>query len=425
MNAPRKVPYASRAGFRWTRLDIALAAAAAAGLTAIVLIYVLTWGAPPSSFDGYVYVESNRTTRNTILAYRFTDSRFRLVDEYPTGGRGSVDFGETGALDADGQIAVDLTRRLLFAVNQGSDTIAVFHLAEGGRLDPVPGSPFPARGKAPASVGVAGAFLVVANKAHDAGRELGPEPPRYVVFRIGPTGALTPAGKPFEALVGASPTQVLPVTPHLIVSTEEVGPFRVLRLGEDGSLKDAPNSPLPPEESIFKPGYEGVRWSLGLSKHPTRPIVYANQAATEQLLVYRVAPDGRLTFVYAAQNPHSDLPCWSVVTPDGKRLYTANAGNGTVTAFDLSRDPLRPRRIQTIRVKSGANPWGLALDPAGRTLFVVDPFAVDRVPSKRLGNRLHALYIDDGGRLTEVAASPVLLPVGHDATPYGIAVVPR
>ena len=421
----KAVEYASRPRFRWSALDVTLALAAAAGLAAIVLIYVFTWGAPAGAFDGYVYIQSNRTTRNTILAYRFAPTRFQLLGEYPTGGRGSIDFGETGALDADGQITVDARHRLLFAVNQGSDTIAVFRVAADGRLDPVPGSPFPSRGKAPASVGVTGTFLVVANKAHDSTRDLGPVPAGYAVFRIGTTGALTPVGKPFELQLGSSPTQVLPVTPRLIMGTEEIGPFRVLRLGEDGSLKDGPNSPLGPEESIFRPRYEGARWSLGLAGHPTRRIVYANQAATEQLLVYRYDPDGRLTFVRAVDNPHSDLPCWTVVTPDGRRLFTANAGNGTVTAFDLSRDPLDPRRLQTTRLKSGANPWGLALDPAGRTLFVVDPFAVDRVPSRQLGNRLHALSISDSGRLTEVETSPVRLPVGHDASPYGVAVVPR
>ena len=66
----------------------------------------------------------------------------------------------------------------------------------------------------------------------------------------------------------------------------------------------------------------------------------------------------------------------------------------------------------------------LSLDPTGRTLFVVDPRAVGAVPRGR-GNRLHALHIGADGRLTELSSSPARLPVGEDASPLGIAVVPR
>ena len=60
----------------------------------------------------------------------------------------------------------------------------------------------------------------------------------------------------------------------------------------------------------------------------------------------------------------------------------------------------------------------------GKTLFVVDPRAVEEVPQGR-GNRLHALAVGSGGRLRELDSSPVSLPVSTDASPIGIAVVPR
>jgi DNA-binding beta-propeller fold protein YncE len=195
-------------------------------------------------------------------------------------------------------------------------------------------------------------------------------------------------------------------------------------IGRDGTLRQGPNSPLSPESSIFPPRYDGARWSIGLAVHPHQPLVYTNQAATNKLLVYSYDARGRLTFVNAVHNTHADLPCWSAITPDGRRLFTANAGNGTVTAFDLSRDPSRPRRLQTLALDGAANPWGLALDPSGETLFVVDPRAVERAPRRR-GNRLHALHVQADGRLRELGTSPVRLPVGSDASPLGIAVVPR
>ena len=193
-------------------------------------------------------------------------------------------------------------------------------------------------------------------------------------------------------------------------------------LGADGSLKQAPDSPLQPETSIFEPRYDGARWAIGLVPNPTRRLLYANQAATEQLLVYRYDLEGKLSFVHAVHNSGAKLPCWTVVSPDGRFLYTANAGNGTVSAFSLL-DPARPRHLQTLSLGHGANPWGLALDPTGRTLFVVDPRAVDGVP-KILGNRLHVLVVEENGRLSENDADRQHLPVEDGAAPLGIAVVP-
>lgn len=420
------VAYVSRGRRRPSRLELALAVLGLLGLGGIAALLLLGKGVPSSRFDGYVYVESNRAGagRNSVLAFSFRDGRLRPLGEYPTGGSGTIDPGQTGALDAEGQIAVDLRRGLLFAVNQGSDTVAAFHLRPGGGLTPVAGSPFPSGGKAPAGVGIAGSFLAVVNKAHDAGRALEETAPSYAVLRIGGGGGLTPAGRPFAVPPGSSPTQAFAVTPDLVLGTEESGPFRALIVGKDGSLTQGAGSPLPPESSIFAPRYEGARWAIGLVAHPSRRILYANLPAVAKLVVYSYDGTGRLAFFRAVDNGGATLPCWTVVAPDERRLYTANAGNGTVSAFDLERDPESPRHLQTLALKRAANPWGLALDPSGRTLFVVDPHAVSFAPRGR-GNLLHALAVGSNGRLTELGSSPARLPVGSDASPLGIAIVAR
>jgi 6-phosphogluconolactonase len=400
------------------------AALGLAGLAAIIAILVFR-SQPKSPFDGFVYVESNTARRgaNSVLAYRFSASRLRLLGEFRTGGTGTVDRGVTGSLDAEGQIAFDRTRRLLFAVNQGSDTIAVFRVRPDGTLQTLTGSPFPSGGRSPASVSVAGNLLVVVDKAHDPARLLDEVRPTYTTFRLGPDGRPTPTGKTFRPEPGSSPTQVLPLPGGVVVATEESGPFRAFAMGADGTLTKGPNSPLDPESSIFEPRYDGARWAIGLVGHPTRHLFYADQSATEQLLVYSYDAAGKLTFVRAVHNSGAKLPCWTVVSPDGRFLYTANAGNGSVSAFDLAT-PEAPRHLQTYHLRRGANPWGLALDPSGRTLFVVDPRAVEGVPGI-LGNRLHALAVDTNGRVDEIDGARVKLPVGNDASPLGIAVVPR
>lgn len=422
---PERTPsvrYAAGGRPRMTREALALGLIALAGLCGIGWI-VAGRSEPSSSFDGYVYVESNGPTagRNSVLAYRFEGNKLRFAAEYPTGGTGTVDPGVTGSIDAEGQIAVDRRRRLLFAVNQGSDTVAVFRIGPDGRLTAVPGSPFPAGGKSPAALGVAGDLLVVVDKAHDPRREVSEERPAYVTFRIGDDGSLTPTGHSFPVDPGNSPTQAFVAGP-VVIGTEESGPFRSFTLSAEGVLHQAPGSPLGPNPTIFEPRYDGARWAIGLASHPARPLVYSSQAATEQLLVYRYGPDGRMTFVRAVHNSGAKLPCWIAVTPDGRFLFTANAGNGTVSAFSLAA-PESPRHLQTLHLGHGGNPWGLALDPSGRTLFVVDPRAVEGVP-KVVGNRLHVLVVGEDGRLSENDAERQILPVEKDAAPLGIAVVP-
>ena len=215
-------------------------------------------GALPTDVQGVVYVESNiaQTNGNSVLALQYRengDLHPLRIGEYPTGGAGSADLTDSGVLDADQQLKMDPTHKLLFAVNQGSDTIAVFHVAGDGSLTPVAGSPFPSGGKAPASVGLAGNVAIVANKAQDGVRDLKRISPTYTTFRINSDGSLTQFGATISAPPGNSPTDAL-VGPDgkFVMSTEEGGPFRAFEL-LPGGLTQGANSPLQPR-SLDLPG---------------------------------------------------------------------------------------------------------------------------------------------------------------------------
>src|SRR3954469_20666363 len=232
--------------------------------TAVAIVAASAGGAQPT-FDGTVYIESNGPApgSNSILAFRYTAGSLRPLDvrEYPTGGRGSHDLSNARVLDAEQQIVTNADRTLLFAVNAGSDSIAVFHIADDGSLDPVEGSPFPSGGKAPASVGVSGDELFVANKAQDGIRNLRKTKASYAAFHIEADGSLTPIGTPEQVPARSSPTEtyVPPHTGHLMISTEESGPFRAFTIGDDGLLHQGPNSPLGLDKRVYpkqrKPDY--------------------------------------------------------------------------------------------------------------------------------------------------------------------------
>jgi 6-phosphogluconolactonase (cycloisomerase 2 family) len=385
--------------------------------------------ATTNGVQGTVYVESNiaRPGANSVLTFQYRaggDLRPMRIVEYPTGGAGSADLTDSGVLDADQHLWLDTGKRLLFAVNQGSDTVAVFHVEPDGSLRAVSGSPFPSGGRAPVSVGVSGDTAIVTNKAQDGVRDLKRVAPTYVTFHIEPSGALVRFGPAIDAPPGNSPTDAL-VAPNgrFVMSTEEGGPLRAFILDANG-LRQGSNSPLQPDASIFPASFPASKkWGLGLSAHPTQHLVYVGMATVNKIAVYRYDAAGRLTFVRAVPAPGADLPCWTLVNRTGTRLYTANAGNNTVSVFSLS-DPSDPLPIQTLHLRGNGNPWDMRFDATQKIIFLIDPRARMNVPPGA-GQGLHTLLVRADGALTEPTYSPVPVPVGRDVNPFGMAVFGR
>jgi 6-phosphogluconolactonase (cycloisomerase 2 family) len=379
--------------------------------------------------NGTVYIESNSSAAhsNEIVAFRYRNGSLsaRDVRRYPTDGSGSHDLSNSGVLDADQELITNPKRTLLFAVNSGSDTIAVFHIRAGGGLTPVPGSPFPSNGKAPSSLGLAGSTLIVANKAQDGVRDLSSTPANYTSFHVRSDGSLSPPISSIDVPPGSSPLQAY-VTPDgkVVITSEETGVFRAFRIGRDGALTQGPNSPLRLGNAVF-PGGRRVPnvWPAGLASHPTLKLLYAQIANLSRTIVYRWNDQARLTLIRAIPNPHSFLPCWTQVNSAGTRLYSGNAGSDNLSVFDISGDPLNPREIQSVPLNAPGNPWNFQIDPSGRVIFVLDMRAVRQVPAGR-GNDLHALRIDAHGRLTEERSSPIKIPVPVGTNPIGLAIVP-
>jgi 6-phosphogluconolactonase (cycloisomerase 2 family) len=403
-----------------------------AALIALVALVTGSAGGAQPNFDGTVYIESNghAAGSNSILAFRYSAGALRPLDvrEYMTGGRGSHDLSNFGVLDAEQQIVTNADRTLLFAVNAGSDTIAVFHIADDGMLAPVEGSPFPSGGKAPASVGVSGDELFVANKAQDGIRNLRSTKASYATFHIESNGSLTPIGTPVKVPAGSSPTQtyVPPHTGHLMISTEESGPFRAFTVGDDGSLHQGPNSPRGLDKRVFpkhgrRPAFV---WPQGLIAHPTLPLIYAGVANIKRLVVYSYDAHARLKYVSSQLNKGTVLPCWTQINAEGTRLYTGNAGSQNISVFDIGTDPRHPRQIQRVKLHGRGLPWNFQLDPTGRYLFMINMRAIAAIPPGK-GNTLHSFSIGADGKLKELRSSPVPIPVPLGTNPWGLAVVPR
>jgi DNA-binding beta-propeller fold protein YncE len=419
-----------------SRTQVALAVIAAVAVAVAVILFATrgTGNGGSSSdarpFDGTAYIETNiaRPNANSILALRYRAGSFRplQITEYPTGGSGSADLKDRGVLDADQQVIVNDARTLLFAVNQGSDTIAVFHITADGSLTPVHGSPFPSGGTAPGSLGISGDILVVANKAQDGIRDLTSFQANYTTFRVANDGALHATGSTFLLAPRSSPTQVY-IAPggRIVFATEETGLMRAFRLTTAGALIEAPDSPVPLPNSLFAAHQRPRRvWPAGLSADGDAHVLYSGIPNYGSIVAYDYDTSGRLLLDGGEADPDTFLPCWSVVSRDDRRLYFANAGTDNISVWDIATDPRHPRLLQTVQLRGGGNPWNLRLDPDGHYLYIITPRQVQLVEPGE-GQLLHSLSIAADGRLTELPDSPVPLPVALNTNPIGLAVVPH
>jgi 6-phosphogluconolactonase (cycloisomerase 2 family) len=368
-----------------------------------------------------VYVESNDPAANKIFAFARNDADGRLTplpgSPFDAAGLGINFTSALGPFDSDQEVIVNADHTMLFAVNGGSNTIAIFWINADGSLTPVHGSPFPSGGSNPVSVGLAGRTLCVVNKDEDPGNP-GQFLPNYTSFRLSERGQLTPVpNSTFTDDLGSDPSQAL-IAPddRLLFGADFLGGLlRSFQIRNNGRLVPSDAQPLPP--SIF--GDTGdPPLPLGLAVHPTENILYVDFVTINLVGVYRYDHRGRLNFVRAV--PISGQgPCWALVNRAGTRLYTSNTADASVSVLDITKNPTTPVEIQHVKLKTTGNCFQFKLDSKEKFLHVVTQRTSLSSPAS--ANALHVLSVAADGTLTEVPSSPTILPVGPMVRPQGVA----
>src|SRR5437764_9207376 len=260
-------------------------------ISLLLLFAIVLLGTLAVAQSSAVYVESNRADHNSILAFRNSGGTLSPLGEFPTNGKGVFDLSlKLGPFDSDQKVITNAEGPTLYAVNSGSDTIAVFHVSTNRRLSLVPGSPFSSGGANPVSVGIARDTLAVVNKAMDPSRP-GLNQPNYTSFSLAPDGAIENGPLSTNlAPVGSSPSQAdISSCKRLVFDAQFLGGhLQSFLIDHDGSLM--------PED------FKAVNTSagpqpLGLWTHPARPILYAGLTSSSELAVYKFDSTGHLTFI--------------------------------------------------------------------------------------------------------------------------------
>ena len=354
-----------------------------------------------------IWLESNGTTGNSVLAFKNDGSGSPIfLGSTPAGGIGVFDKTfALGPFDSDQNLIVNDDGTLLFAVNSGSNSIAVFHITPNGLQ---PGSPFASGGSDPVSVGLKGNVLAVVNKDQDPAQNANLILPNYTTFRVTPGGQLIPVeNSTVSVAYNSSPSQALTASkgPFLFGADFFGGLLQSFRIDEKGGLRQNPPQALP--NSVFV-GQTAGHQPLGMRTHPNLPILYVDITPISEVAVYRYNGAGVLSFVKTVRDSGA-APCWAVVNHAGSRLYATNTGDNSISVYDLA-DPLDPVEIQHFVMDSTTGaPFSTVIDQSDDFLYVVsEQSSADATPA---ANAFHTLKVNPDGTLTE-PFSPTALPIG-------------
>jgi 6-phosphogluconolactonase (cycloisomerase 2 family) len=375
----------------------------------MALAMVIAAGTPAWCAD-VIYLESNSTAGNSVFVFKFDFTKApTLMSITPAGGIGV--FNKTFALgpfDSDQNLIENPEGTLLFAVNSGSNSIAVFHINSDGSLTAVDGSPFPSGGSDPVSLGLNGNILTVVNKDQDPAQNDNLVLPNYTTFSVSRSGALTPIPESTVSVAyGSSPSQALIASRGSVVFGADFlgGLLQSFRLDEDGRLRQNPPQALP--DSVFT-GQTAPHGPLGMRTHPNLPILYVDITPISEVAVYTYDRRGRLSFVRTVADSGA-APCWAVVNHAGTRLYATNTGDNSIEVYDLT-DPLNPVDIQHFVMEgtTGA-PFSTVINKSDQWLYVTSE--QDAATATTAANAFHTLKVGADGMLTE-PFPPTVLPIG-------------
>jgi 6-phosphogluconolactonase (cycloisomerase 2 family) len=344
---------------------------AAAGFAGASAVGLFAFGAGPASaapahrdaHDHAVFVEANDPAGNTIAVYdRNADGTLTAAGRYQTGGLGGVLTGSVvDHLASQGAVTYDPERRLLYAVNAGSNTVTVFAV-HGDRLQrlQVVGT----GGAFPVSVTVHGGIVYVLN-ARDGGSIQGFVQAGRFLVRIPAwhrSLGLDPLATP-EFVNTPGQVAFTPDGHQLIVTTKANGSqIDVFHIAPFGGPSATPT---------VTPDPGGVPFAVTFDRTGRLDVAEAGPNAVASFDLHN---DGTLTLVDRVVTGQA-ATCWIVGT--GSHLYVDNAGSGSVNTFDVASTGLVDRGT------SATDPGTIDAAISGNNLYVqtgaagvVDEFAI-------------------------------------------------
>jgi len=342
--------------------------------------------------EGAAFAMTNAVVDNRIVTYRrATNGRLTRVGSISTQGNGiGVD------LDTQGGLRLSRDHRFLYAVNAGSDNVTVFSV-NGPNLT------FLQKiyaGDQPNSLTIHRDLLYVLDGSVAGNGILG--------FRVAANGTLAPLAGSFRLLsspiavpgeVQFSPDGKVLLVTHkttneLLSPEDAIDAFTVRSNGLTSAT---------PRRNASK----GLRpFSLAFRDDGRLVVAESFNAAPERSAVssYRLSDEARLKVIDGSVRNRQTDTCWIVITKDGRHVFTANFGSGTISSYRFDSDgDLRLTDGNAAFLGAKSQPVDLSLSADSRYLYLllrgtgaVAAFRVDDGDLRPLGTVAGGLPVNDG-----------------------------
>ena len=332
-----------------------------------------------------VFVMTNSAQRNEILTYRrLVGGVIEQSGRFRTGGRGSG--GRIDPLASQGSLILTQDRSLLLAVNAGSGDISVLRV-NGDRLKL--GGIVPSGGSGPVAIAERDGLVYVLNASADS---------NVTGFRLNFSGELTPIHNSIRYLStansGGSSLAFSPDGKFLLVTEKVTNNIDAFPVEADGTLGETviTHDPVPGTFAVtFAPNGAALVVETG-------PSGVRNGSVISSFLVQ---PGGTL-LPLNSEPTLGAATCWSVITPDGRFIYTANSATSNISGFSVvgagTLDPLSGTLVGSL--PAGATDLDIAVSSDGKFLYTLNS-----------GNGTVGVFrIKQDGSLTAMAAAPGILP---------------
>jgi 6-phosphogluconolactonase (cycloisomerase 2 family) len=303
-----------------------------------------------------VFVMTNDADSNAVIAYERTPvGTLQNPRRYRTGGRGSG--GTVDPLGSQGSLTLSDDGSYLLAANAGSGSVSVFrvlgaHLALTDRV--------PSGGSEPNAVAQHGTLVYVLNTAGSSS---------VVGFRL-QNGKLTRIADSQRFLSGnfveSASLAFSPDGRELVVTERATNSIDVFRVHTDGRLSSITVNPAAGAgtfSAVFAPNGAVLVSETG-----------GPGPASSTISSYAIADDGTLHPISETVPTLGAANCWNVVTPDGRFVYTSNAGTSSISGFRIGANgaltPL-PGTVVGINPQGSAN-LDIAISADGAYLYTLN-----------------------------------------------------
>jgi 6-phosphogluconolactonase (cycloisomerase 2 family) len=297
---------------------------------------------------GAIYTMDNAIGANHVLAFqRAENGELARAGSFATGGAG------TGAgLSSQGAVFLSRDNRWLFVCNAGSSEVSVLAVTRDGlSLSDKVGS----GGQMPVSLTLRHNLLYVLNAGGGVGDK---DNITAFIFADGKLLALPDSTRALS-VDNTGPAQVsFSRDGGILIVTERLTNLIDTFVVDDDGL--ATTHRTFPSAGTTPFGFDVSREDR----------LFVSEAATGSASSYAVSDDGALTVISGAVSTAQKAPCWLIATHDGRFVYTANAGSGSISAFRVghngSLELLEPHGLTAV---TGSHAVDMAQSHDGRFLY--------------------------------------------------------